>query len=101
MNEKARPPAYRGCAMLASGALLALVLVCALGYVSIQAGVTSMPIFSVNLGNGRELRSITSRGSCPGQNIELCEQWEYSIVYVARRYQAYTLISIPLNGGPP
>jgi hypothetical protein len=101
IGEKARPPTYRGCALLASGAILVLVLACVLGYVSLLAGVTSAPNFSINLGSGRELRSVTSRGSCPGQNIELCVQWEYSIVFVARQYQAYTLISMPLKNGPP
>ncbi|HET9222093.1 MAG TPA: hypothetical protein VFO07_06295 [Roseiflexaceae bacterium] len=101
MHSEARHAKFRGCVLLASGAILLIMLACSLGYVGIQAGVASAPNFSVNLGNGRELRSVTSRGSCPGQNIELCAQWEYSIVFVARQYQAYRLISVPLKNGPP
>lgn len=101
MDSEAGEARYRGCAMLAAAAALIITLACSLGYVSIQAGVTSAPNFSINLGSGRELRSVTSRGSCPGQNIELCVQWDYSIIFMARQYQAYTLISMPLKGGPP
>jgi hypothetical protein len=101
MHRQARQAKYRGCVLLASAAILLIVLACSLGYVGIQTGLTSAPNFSVSLGDGRELRSVTARGSCPGQNIELCAQWEYSIVYVARQYQAYRLISMPLKNGPP
>ena len=101
MSIEARQTKYRGCAILAAAAILPIVLACSLGYMSVQAGVTSAPNFSISLGAGRELRSVTSRGACPGQNIELCVKWEYSILYVARQYQAYTLISMPLKNGPP
>ena len=101
MDIEARQAKYRGCAVLASAVILVLVLACSLGYVGIQAGVTTAPDFIIDLGGGRELRSIKGRGSCPGQNIELCVRWEYSIVYVARRYQAYTLITMPLKKGLP
>ena len=99
MDIESRQAKYRGCLLLASVVMLVVVLACSLGYVSVQAGVTNAPDFIIDLGGGRELRSIKSRGSCPGQNIELCVQWEYSILYVPRRYQAYTLISMPLKHG--
>ena len=101
MNIEARQARYRGCAMLASAVLLAIVLACPLGYAGVQAGVIYAPDFIIDLGDGRELRSIKARGSCPGQNVELCVQWEYSILYVARRYQAHTLITVPLRRGLP
>ena len=101
MDIEARQATYRGCAMLASIVVLVLILACSLGYVSIQAGITTAPDFIIDLGDGRELRSIKGRASCPGQNIELCARWEYSIVYMARRYQAYTLITMPLKHGLP
>jgi hypothetical protein len=102
LDIEVRQARYRGCAMLVSLGILILVLVCFLGYMSIQAGVASPPNFVANFGAAR-LESFTSSKACPRQSVQTCREWEYSIKFFTgpQERNALTLIAMPLPDGPP